>query len=64
MGDFTRYGEVLEQKAEIGRLVKDTLERHGFVVAWNGGADTRLEIPDLDWKRRTKSEGELPRQVL
>jgi len=40
------------ETAEIGHLVKDTLERHDLVVAWNDDPETRLEIPEIDWKRR------------
>jgi hypothetical protein len=50
---FGAINEGASEKAEIGRLVKDRLERHGFVVAWNGDPETRLEIPDIDWKRRS-----------
>lgn len=49
---FGAINEGGSKKAEIGRLVKDRLERHGFIVAWNGDPETRLEIPDIDWKRR------------
>src|SRR5215831_5415886 len=61
-GPGGRYGLLLafgainegtaSETAEIGHLVKDTLERHDLVVAWNDDPETRLEIPEIDWKRR------------
>lgn len=39
------------RRAAVGRLVKDTLERHGLAVAWGGHADERLDVR-IDWKRR------------
>jgi hypothetical protein len=39
-------------KTEIGRSVKDLLERFGFTVEWNGDPETRLYMPNFDWKRR------------
>jgi hypothetical protein len=42
-------------KQKIGSSVKETLERHGFAVAWNGNAETRLNIPAFDWKRRYRA---------
>lgn len=40
------------KKAEIGNLVKETLESHHFVVEWGDDPETRLGIPHFDWKRR------------
>jgi hypothetical protein len=42
------------RKAEIGRLVKGVLENRGFAVEWNGDPETRLNLPDIDWKRRLR----------
>lgn len=39
-------------KAEVGAAVKKTLEDQGLQVEWNGDAQTRLNIPNIDWKRR------------
>lgn len=41
------------KKAEIGNIVKQVLESTGFIVEWNGNTETRLNIPNLDWKRRS-----------
>jgi hypothetical protein len=49
---FGAINEGASEKAKVGRLVKDTLECHGFVVTWNGDPEMRLRIPDIDWKRR------------
>ena len=40
------------KKTEIGNLVKDVLQESGFTVEWNGDPETRLNLPQLDWKRR------------
>ncbi|MDB9420533.1 MAG: hypothetical protein EWV55_22060 [Microcystis viridis Mv_BB_P_19951000_S69] len=40
------------QKTSIGNTIKDILESKGFVVEWNGDPESRLNIPELDWKRR------------
>jgi len=37
--------------AAVGRLVKDTLERHGLAVDGSGAANGRLQVK-IDWKRR------------
>lgn len=39
--------------AQIGALVRGVLQEFGFTVEWNGDPGTRLNIPVLDWKRRT-----------
>jgi hypothetical protein len=41
-----------QKKAEVGRTVKAVFERFGFRVEWNGDPETRLCLPDIDWKRR------------
>jgi len=41
-------------KSAIGMIVKSTIEKHGFVVQWNGESEKRIEVPDIDWKRRTR----------
>lgn len=44
-------GEVPE-KVEVGRILKEELERVGFEVAWNGTPDERICIPKIQWHRR------------
>lgn len=41
-----------KQKIAIGQFVKQALEDQGFVIEWNGDPESRLNIPNLDWKRR------------
>jgi hypothetical protein len=40
-------------KAKIGQSVKEALKNFGFTVVWNGDPETRLDLPAIDWKRRT-----------
>jgi hypothetical protein len=40
------------QKIEVGRIIKQTLEKSGFKVDWNDDPRRRLSIPKFDWKRR------------
>ena len=39
-------------KLQVGQRVRNVLERAGFTVEWNSDAETRLNLPTLDWKRR------------
>jgi hypothetical protein len=41
------------RKAEVGRMIRNQLEKAGFKVEWSGAPAKRIEIPQLDWKRRT-----------
>ncbi|RKZ45143.1 MAG: hypothetical protein DRR16_29385 [Candidatus Parabeggiatoa sp. nov. 3] len=49
---FGDLGDDKPKKAEIGATVRKMLEKHGFNVEWNGDTETRLNIPELDWKRK------------
>ncbi len=40
-------------KQEVGRLVKEAMENFGFAVEWNGDPEKRLNLPAVDWKRRS-----------
>lgn len=44
-------------KLGIGIALKEELERVGFKLDWDGTEDKRINIPNIDWKRRYKSEG-------
>lgn len=33
-------------------LVTETLRRHGLTVAWDGTAEQRIRVTDLDWRKR------------
>lgn len=39
-------------KLKVGIAVKEELERAGFAVTWDGGTETRIHIPNFDWKHR------------
>ena len=43
-------------KREVGQLVKAELERHGFVVKWDGNPDIKIDIPQIVWQRRTPND--------
>jgi hypothetical protein len=45
-----------DQKVVIGREVKQALERAGLSAKWNGDPGTRIEVPNLDWKRRRRDD--------
>ena len=49
---FGDLDEVKAKKAEIGAIVKETLEGNGFRVQWSGNPETRINIPEFEWKRR------------
>jgi hypothetical protein len=38
--------------AEVGREIADALSTAGLHVTWDGSPNTRIEISDLDWRRR------------
>jgi hypothetical protein len=40
---FGAINEGASEKVGVGRVVKDAVERHGFVVAWNSDPETRFE---------------------
>ena len=41
-------------KRKVGELVKEAMESFGFAVEWNGDPETRLNLPAVDWKRRSR----------
>lgn len=54
-GLFIAFGDLdgdTSQKIEVGTAVREILQQHLFRVEWNGDSETRLEIPNFDWKRR------------
>ena len=40
------------QGPEIGRIVREELERAGLKVQWDGTFSQRIFVPDLAWQRR------------
>ncbi len=56
-GLLLAYGDLRntsEGKIEIGKAVKAAAERHDFEVLWEGTHNRRIELPNIDWKRRRK----------
>ncbi len=49
---FGGFDDDKTAKVKIGNLVKDVLETNGFTIEWNGDSETRINISNLDWKRR------------
>jgi len=43
------------KKVEAGSAVKQALEAQGLAVVWDGDPETRLSIPNFDWKRRRQA---------
>jgi hypothetical protein len=37
----------------IGITICRVFKQHGFAVEWDGDVKTRIQITDIDWKRRT-----------
>lgn len=55
-GIMLAFGSLDDDKAhklEVGQKIREILEGCGFTVQWNGEAETRLNLPGLDWKRRS-----------
>jgi hypothetical protein len=54
-GLFLAYGAVEngeEALIAVGRKIVLAMERSGLRTEWNGKTNTRIQIVDLDWKRR------------
>ncbi len=54
-GLFLAFGDLNneeEASLTIAEAVKACLEVQGFVIEWDGDANSRLGIPEFDWKRR------------
>jgi hypothetical protein len=41
---------------EVGRIVREELERAGLKVQWSGKLAERIYLPDISWKRRPADE--------
>lgn len=41
-----------EKQLHVGNKVKHAFEQAGFAVEWDGTTEQRINIPQLDWKRR------------
>jgi len=40
----------------VGRIIREELEKAGFLVEWDGTFKQRILIPRFDWKRRLSDE--------
>lgn len=40
---------------DIGHRIVETLARHGLAVSWSGTIDERIELPEIEWRRRYKA---------
>ncbi|MDD3482317.1 hypothetical protein [Azovibrio restrictus] len=49
---FGDLNDVAEKTISVGQSVKHALEEAGFEVEWNGSADSRLNVPKINWQRR------------
>jgi hypothetical protein len=57
-GLLIAFGDLNEVEADmiaVGRAVVAALTKHGFKTEWDGTAKKRIDITNIDWKRRTPS---------
>lgn len=55
-GLMLAYGDMKdtdEGKAAIAASIILALERHGFIVDWNGSVHTKINVPGIIWQRRS-----------
>ena len=55
-GLFLAYGDLAgtsEWNRAIGKIVKEELERQGFLVEWDGDENKRIDLPGMVWQHRT-----------
>lgn len=50
---FGSFDDDPSNKREVGRAVRRALEAEGFAVTWDEDPDRRIEIPQLEWRRRS-----------
>ena len=56
-GLYLGFGDLMDDDARtvvVGRQIRQAFEQAGFEVDWDGTADTRINLPAIDWKRRTR----------
>ena len=44
------------QVREVGNLIRDTLQRYGLEVRWNGNPGDNIRIIDIDWQKEPDDE--------
>ena len=53
---YLTYGDIAGDDAKgvaIGKLICSVLEKHAFTVEWDEDIKTRIQIPGIEWRRRT-----------
>ncbi len=54
-GLLLTFGDILGDDAkgeEIGERIVEVLHRHGLGVTWSGTIAERIELPEIQWRRR------------
>jgi len=54
-GLLLTFGDILGNEAkgeEIGERIVEVLHQHGLAVNWSGTIDERIELPEIEWRRR------------
>ena len=49
---FGDLNDEQDARIKVGKLVRDIVERHGFDTEWDDDPETRINIPEIEWKRR------------
>jgi hypothetical protein len=55
-GLLLAFGDLKDEaagKTKVGREICAALEKAGFKAEWNGDPEHRIELPTIDWKRRS-----------
>jgi hypothetical protein len=48
-------GDVPE-KINVAKVIQEELEKAGFTTDWDGTTNKKINIPNIDWKKRTSSQ--------
>jgi hypothetical protein len=54
-GLLLTFGDILgddERGVDVGHRIVETLARHGLAVSWSGSISERIELPEIEWRRR------------
>jgi hypothetical protein len=55
-GLLLAFGDLDQSDAkslDVAHAIVDALKKERFTVSWDGTVKTRIDITDIDWKRRT-----------
>jgi hypothetical protein len=54
-GIMLAYGSTSEgNELEVPKKVVEILQKHGFLVEWDGSTSKRISIPQFEWRRRNQ----------